>query len=332
MKTCSLWSLCLLFLLGFMACDRVLSLSSTLRRATGWPFEVVVVMDKVAWHDESGELLRAQLQVPVPSLPQAEPSMRITYIEPAQFNGLFKTMRNVLWVSLDAARYTQVNFSVEENRWAKGQCLLMLHAPNEQQLAAYLLQHNETLVERFSLLERKRWIQALNENFSLSVKDSLLSRFGCSLHVPKEIRVGKVSDQFLWASNQANRGRMDLIAYTFPYTTPEAFSETYLVAKRDSVLRQQIPGSFPGSYMQTERRFGLCYTPMLWQDTYCGMLRGLWRVEGDMMGGPFVSLARLDPSGKRVIVVEGFVYAPESKKANLIRRMEAALFTLSLNN
>ena len=121
-------------------------------------------------------------------------------------------------------------------------------------------------------------------------------------------------------------------AYTFPYTTPEAFSETYLVVKRASVLRQQIPGSFPGSYMQTERRFGLCYTPMLWQDTYCGMLRGLWRVEGDMMGGPFVSLARLDPSGKRVIVVEGFVYAPESKKANLIRRMEAALFTLSLNN
>lgn len=171
MKTCSLWSLCLLFLLGFMACDRVLSLSSTLRRATGWPFEVVVVMDKVAWHNESGELLRAQLQVPVPSLPQAEPSMRITYIEPAQFNGLFKTMRNVLWVSLDSARYTQVNFSVEEDRWAKGQCLLMLHAPNEQQLAAYLLQHNETLVERFSLLERKRWIQALNENFSLSVKD-----------------------------------------------------------------------------------------------------------------------------------------------------------------
>lgn len=328
MKTCSLWSLCLLFLLGLTACDRVLSLSSTFRRATGWPFEVVVVMDKSVWQGESGELVRAQLQTPVPSLPQPEPSMRITYVEPTQFNSLFKTMRNVLWVSLDPARYTQVSFSVEEDRWAKGQCFLTLHAPDERQLAAYLLQHNETLVERFSQLERKRWIQALNESYSLSVEDSLLSRFGCSLHVPEEMRVGKVSDQFLWASNHANRGRMDLIAYTFPYTTPEAFSETYLVAMRDSVLRQQIPGSFPGSYMQTERRFGLSYTPMQCQDTYCGMLRGLWRVEGDMMGGPFVSLAGLDPSGKRVIVVEGFVYAPESKKANLIRRMESALYTL----
>ena len=58
------------------------------------------------------------------------------------------------------------------------------------------------------------------------------------------------------------------------------------------------------------------------------MLRGLWRVEGDMMGGPFVSHAQLDPSGQRVLVVEGFVYAPESNKANLIRRLEAALYTL----
>ena len=47
-----------------------------------------------------------------------------------------------------------------------------------------------------------------------------------------------------------------------------------------------------------------------------------------MMGGPFVSHAQLDPSGQRVLVVEGFVYAPESNKANLIRRLEAALYTL----
>ena len=101
---------------------------------------------------------------------------------------------------------------------------------------------------------------------------------------------------------------------------------------RDSVLRQHVPGSFLGSYMQTERRFGLSYRPIQCQDDYCGLLRGLWRVEGDMMGGPFVSLARLDPSRRRMIVVEGFVYAPESKKANLIRRMEAALYTLRFNN
>ena len=59
-------------------------------------------------------------------------------------------------------------------------------------------------------------------------------------------------------------------------------------------------------------------------------MRGLWRMEGDMMGGPFVSVARLDEQNNRVVVAEGFVYAPETDKRNFIRRIEAALYTLRL--
>ena len=97
---------------------------------------------------------------------------------------------------------------------------------------------------------------------------------------------------------------------------------------RDSVVRRNVPGSFPNSYMKTERRFELSYELITYRGEYRGVLRGLWRMEGDKMGGPFVSHALLDKKKGRVIVAESFVYAPESKKANLIRRMEAALFTL----
>lgn len=80
--------------------------------------------------------------------------------------------------------------------------------------------------------------------------------------------------------------------------------------------------------MKTEKRFELSYEPITYRGEYRGVLRGLWRMEGDKMGGPFVSHALLDKKKGQVIVAESFVYAPESKKANLIRRMEAALFTL----
>ena len=97
---------------------------------------------------------------------------------------------------------------------------------------------------------------------------------------------------------------------------------------RDSVLGEHIQGAFPGSYMTTEKRFTPSYEAISKNGEYCGVVRGLWEMEGDMMGGPFVSHALLDKKKGRVIVAESFVYAPESKKANLIRRMEAALFTL----
>ena len=53
-------------------------------------------------------------------------------------------------------------------------------------------------------------------------------------------------------------------------------------------------------------------------------------MQGDMVGGPFVSHIRLDEANNRVVVAEAFVYAPETSKRNYIRRMEASLFTLRL--
>ena len=63
---------------------------------------------------------------------------------------------------------------------------------------------------------------------------------------------------------------------------------------------------------------------------YAFEARGLWCMENDMMGGPFVSHARVDRPNGRVVVVEAFVYAPEKKKRDLMRQLEASLYTLNL--
>ena len=96
-------------------------------------------------------------------------------------------------------------------------------------------------------------------------------------------------------------------------------------------MKENLPGAFPESYMTTESRFGVDYTPITVNGKYCGVLRGLWKMVGDMMGGPFVSHVRLDEKNNRVVVAEGFVFAPETDKRNFIRRIEAALYTLRLD-
>ena len=94
-------------------------------------------------------------------------------------------------------------------------------------------------------------------------------------------------------------------------------------------MKLNMPGTFPGSYMATDTAW-VTYTPTTVNGKYCGVLRGLWYMKGDMMGGPFVSHARLDEKNNRVVVVEGFVFAPETDKRNFIRRVESALYTLRL--
>ena len=82
-------------------------------------------------------------------------------------------------------------------------------------------------------------------------------------------------------------------------------------------------------YMTTDTAFTMV-KPIVVKGQYAMETRGLWYVEHDAMGGPFVSHSRVDTLHNRVVVVEGFVYAPDGAKRGLIRRLEGSLYTLCL--
>ncbi len=303
---------------------------SVMTQATGFAYEVVVVMDQKDWKGPAGEAIKSELASSVPGLPQAEPSLKITYVQPKDFTGLLRYVRNILVVTIDPTAYTKVSVGYENNVWARGQVVVSLKAPNTESIVEYSKTHEKALVNFFVKVEMNRAIEQLQKEYSMVVMDNLKSDLNVMLNAPANFTYYKDTTDFFWSSNNANTGRMDLIVYTFPYTDPNTFTEEYLVAKRDSVLKANLPGSFPGSYMQTETRAGVEYTPITLNGIYCGVMRGLWSMQVDMMGGPLVSHTSLDEKNHRVVVAEGFVYAPETDKRNFMRRIEAALFTLRL--
>ena len=64
-------------------------------RATGFAYEAVVVMDKNYWDGVAGDAVNGELTAPVPGLPQAEPSMKVSYSQPKDFNGLFGSISTI---------------------------------------------------------------------------------------------------------------------------------------------------------------------------------------------------------------------------------------------
>ena len=107
------------------------------------------------------------------------------------------------------------------------------------------------------------------------------------------------------------------------------WSKEYFVHKRDSVMKANIPGAREGMYMSTDSLM-TDVRPISVQGDYALEARGLWRIKGDFMGGPFVSHVRLDKANQRIIVSEIFIYSPDKMKRNLVRQMEASLYTLKL--
>ena len=60
--------------------------------------------------------------------------------------------------------------------------------------------------------------------------------------------------------------------------------------------------------------------------------RGLWRVTNDFMGGSFINLTVYDEDHKQRVMLDGFVYAPDMSKRNLLLELEAILRTFETVN
>ena len=315
----------LLIVSGLSSCDS--RGGSSLTRATGIAYEVIVVMDKVLWDSEAGTAVREELTAPIPYLFQAESSMKYTYIRPDQFDGFLKNVRNILIVNIQKDVFTKAALLKEDDKWARGQLVMYLNAPDVPSVETYLSENQNAITNYFTKEEMKRTAEFLRKTYSYTVMEMVKEKYGITLYAPSEIKSFKKGDEGLWFSNDAASGHMNLLVYSFPYVDTNTFTLDYLVAKRDSFLKEMMPGAIPGSYMSTEKRV-VDYFASTLNGKYCGVLRGLWRMEGgDMMGGPFVSYARVDEPNRRVIVTEGFVYEPRRDKGGYIRRLEAALQT-----
>ena len=326
MKTSTLTLILASLLLMLGSCDN----NPTGIRATGVYFDIVVVAHPTTWNNTAGILINDELTSSIPGLLD-EPFMRVTYAPTHEFKGLLTYVRNILVVNIDETLYTRVSAKTEHNRWSVGQVVVHLNSPSESLLVDYLKENEGILVNYFARTEMNRMADALQKSYNIPAMEKLNAQFSIKMNIITDINkfITDESD-FFWVSNNANAGRMDMVVYTFPYTDPQTFTREYMISMRDSVLGVNVPGSFPNSYMSTNAMF-TTYAPISLYGKYCGVLRGWWEMKGDMMGGPFVSYARLDEINNRVVVAEGFVYAPETdRKKNMMRRLEASLYTLRL--
>ena len=326
MKNITLITSLLSFLVLIGACTG----GSVVSNSTGAPGEVIVVMSDKYWEGPAGQTLKEVLKSPVPGLPQIEPALNVSHTDMAHFDGILKVVRNILIVNIDSSQYTKASMTTAKNEWARNQIILKLNAPSVDQFILFVTQHSDAIVNYFVKEELMRTQEYLKKNYSKVSQDKIKEIFGVELSVPEGMTLYKDTTDFFWTTNNAAKGRRDIVVYSFPYTDKNTFTKEYMIAKRDSVMKANMPGAFPNSYMTTETREEPEYKGINVDGKYVGELRGLWRMEGDKMGGPFVSHAMLDEKNQRVIVAEGFVYAPESNKRNYIRQLEAALYTLKL--
>ncbi len=297
------------------------------KKITGKAGEVVVVITKESWDGQVGENLRATLAQPQISLPQEEPIFDLISVPPAAFKDIFKTSRNIINVRISPTN-DQAKVEFKKDIWAWPQAVINISASSNEEFETVFKENSDKIVAYLLKAERDR----LQQNYAKYSEKDAMATVKKVMNVDITVPVGfKTADQgkdFIWLRYDTPEIMQGIALYSFPYTSDSTFTEKYLLAKRDSVLEKYIEGPLDGSYMTTEHRLSPTFNIFKYKNNYAAEMRGLWRVEGDFMGGPFINLTTLDAANNRIIVADGFVYAPRFDKRNYLRQVEAMIYSL----
>ena len=297
------------------------------------------------------DLVEAVMGADMPCMPQVEPYFRVTKVSTTQFDDMFKPTRNILFVDINPQKYTQLKAKVSKDYWSTPQALCRIQSPSEEEFVAYWLEHGEEIRDWFVDQEIKRQMKFYRASTNKEAR-AILQEQGCDMLIPEDYIVimdttlGGATTyslrnpitvapevRLLWCCNNKGSMRRDIVVYSYPYTDENTFTLDYLNAKRDAVLSRVVTASVDGSYMGTEYKV---FPPQMraitvQEDEYATEVRGLWKIlDGEAMGGPYVSHTRLDQVNGRVVTAETFLYAAGQKKRSALRQAEAILYTLQL--
>ncbi|TVZ56223.1 uncharacterized protein DUF4837 [Lutibacter sp. Hel_I_33_5] len=295
-----------------------------LPRSVGKVNKVLIVTKSSNWLGDVGKELRNYLGEPMVGLPQPETQISVSQVQPKGFNSMMRSGRNILVIE----ESDKNSFTVKTNVYAKPQTVVYVTAENKDELLAQVKKYEEEILETF----RSSDIRFLQNYFSeKKVDDSkykTLQKLNLSLTIPESFKTVDDTGEFLWLRQHLlggiarGAGSNNILVYSYPLENIETISEN-ITAVRDSIGKKYIPGSKEGMHMITEA----AYTPFTYDIEFAKNkayeTRGKWEVKNDFMAGPFLNYTILDKKNNRVLVFEGFTYAPSVKKREFIFELEA---------
>ncbi|MGL4956576.1 MAG: DUF4837 family protein [Bacteroidales bacterium] len=311
----------------FFACKNGKKNKTLLPGVTGKSGEIIVVIDKSLQESVLGKTLREILLSEYPMLPQPEPMFSPSFIPYHAFSKLFEVHRNIIFVKTSSEHTKMLR---EQDLWASPQTVLTIVGKSSDSIANYVLQHKQKLLHTFENAELQRNLTNIKRYENMNLRKLVRDKFDVELYFPNGYKIARKAQDFLWISYETEKTSQGIFIYRYSFTHKTLPKPETIIRLRNEFLKQYVPGTLKNTYMTTVHDIlpttslhKIGSTPIL-------QLRSLWDVEGDFMGGPFVSYTLLDTVKQECLVLEAYVYAPNAEKRTLMRQTDAVLKTLDL--
>ena len=326
--------LLVLGVLNFTSCNEDTKNKGKIPSTGGANEMLIITQNTEQWGGEMGDSIRAAfaLDMPVLSIPEAEFNL-VNVNEKSLEKQMFKAHHNLFIVDIDK-KYASAYVETRKDLWAIPQIVIKINAPSHEAFLKIFEETRQTALELYRENERIRIINSYASKFkNINVVRELRENFKLELNVPKGYNIAILEENFAWIRKETTTNSMSILVYTSPYTDTTVFNPNKIQQSRNLLTRVKIPGPTPDSYQRIADEFIPIQSRQInFNGLYAIELRGLWDLENDFMGGPFLSYTFVDPKQNKVITVDGFLYAPKQKKAVMLRELEAILWSTKLIN
>jgi len=315
----------LICLLVGVCCASCTMNTGSLPSAQGNVGEVLVVIGDYLWKGACGDSIRRYLTEPVMGMPAPEPTFSL--LQQYELTTFMQKHRNVLIINIDKGNETAM-LRYKSDVYAKHQLIFNLDAPTADSAVACMYRNKDLIIGGFLMKGRDATIEDYKRAIAQPVVDHLREKYQVDMVIPNPFTLDVVKDDFVWIAREEGERQWGILMWKEPYTSTDQLDPDNLITKINTMTRNYVPGREVGSYMADEPMFPPVVKRFEKNGVYTVQMNGLWQMENGFMGGPYVHQTIVDVKRNQLVSAHGFVFYPNRDKRQMIRQLEAILYTM----
>jgi hypothetical protein len=313
--------------------------------------EIVVIADDPLWNSAIGDSVLYYFGGAYPITPRPEPIFDIRQFTAAEV--LTQTLKRELRTYLILSDLSDENSqttalvkgdlgeqgiartktdpefhtSIGRDKWASGQILIYVFANSIDELGKAITENYDVIsarVNEHDLRQLEQLTYPQGENKGLTGR--IFERFGTMVKIPIGYQLAQdvaSEDGLMWFRRDTKDATVNLVLRKYPYTSEEQLTKEYIRDQLNVFGRKYVSSAEANSFLQVND----IDLPILEfnrnvSGRYAKEFRGIWEMENDFMGGPFMSYAIVNPDKAELFVIDGFIYAPGITKRDEMQQID----------
>ncbi len=318
--------------------------------ALGKMNEIVVIADDNVWDGMVGDSFKYYFGSAYPIMPSPEPMFDLrhfttedlyaeplrkelrTYVVLADLSDFDSPTTRMVKKDIgdtrigEAMRNPEISSSVGRDKWARNQLMIYLFGKDRQTLAHAISSNFSAAAKRVNEHDEKQLKERVYAfDLNLGYQAKLEDYFNVKLEIPADYKEAKFveEDPMLWLRKDTKDAILNMVFFKIPYVQSDQFTKQMIIDKINEYGTNYVDSEKADDVFVVNQDDLPVYEYAAQIDgQYAKELRGLWEMTNSFSGGPFTANLITTESGKDLVLVLSYVYAPGEEKRDLIQQLD----------